>query len=469
MATVHSDAAPSRLTLIQWLIAIIASIGFFFDAYELLMLPLIVRPALSELLAVAPNSPLVNEWVGYVQFVPAVAGGIFGLLGGYFTDLFGRRRVLTWSIMLYALSAVAAGYSSSVTWLLFWRCLTFVGVCVEFVAAVAWLAELFPNPKQREALIGYTQAFGSLGGVAATGAYYLIVTYGHDFPEVRGGHEAWRYTLMSGVIPALPLILIRPFLPESPTWQQKKTSGTLKRPSIAELFHPQFRQTTIVTTVMMACVYAAAFGAIQQMPRIVPGLPEVTALRQEQQALASSQPPAQRAETLRLTGAREQQIVASVQSYQEFGGLAGRILLAFLAVQIVGRRLLLRLFQIPGLILLPIVFLVAATGSLSFAKWGIFAVGLATIAQFSFWGNYLPRVYPTYLRGTGESFAANVGGRMLGTSAALVTTQLVASMPGASLPIRLAYASALVGTLAYVIAVAASLWLPEPSREELPD
>ena len=94
--------------------------------------------------------------------------------------------------------AFAAGYSTSVQWLLFWRCCTFVGVCVEFVAAVAWLAELFPNPKQREAVIGYTQAFGSLGGVMATGAYYLVVTYGEHLPAVRGGHEAWRYTLMSG-------------------------------------------------------------------------------------------------------------------------------------------------------------------------------------------------------------------------------------------------------------------------------
>ena len=41
-------------------------------------------------------------------------------------------------------------------------------------------------------------------------------------PLVRGGHEAWRYTLMSGVIPAIPLIIIRPFLPESPTWRAKK-------------------------------------------------------------------------------------------------------------------------------------------------------------------------------------------------------------------------------------------------------
>ena len=184
----------------------IAALGFAFDTYELLMLPLIVRPALAELLGVAPNSLAVNDWVGTLQYVPAVAGGIFGLLGGYLTDLFGRRRVLVWSILLYAFSALAAGFATSVDWLLFWRCCTFVGVCVEFVAAVAWLAELFPDPKQRERVLGYTQAFGSFGGLMVTGAYYLVVTYGHSLPEIHGGHEAWRYTLMSGVIPAIPLI-----------------------------------------------------------------------------------------------------------------------------------------------------------------------------------------------------------------------------------------------------------------------
>ena len=82
----------------------------------------------------------------------------------------------------------------------------------------------------------------------------------------------------------------------------------------------------------------------------------------------------------------------------------------------------------------------------------------------SFWGNYLPRVYPTHLRGTGESFAANVGGRMIGTFAAFVTVQLVTSMPGGTVPIRLAYACAIVGTLAYVINLVASYWLPEPKQ-----
>src|SRR6187551_818187 len=261
-----------------WLIAAIAAIGFAFDSYELLMLPLIVRPALVDLLKVPATDPLVNQWVGYLFNWPAVAGGIFGLLGGYLTDRFGRRRVLTWSILLYAFSAFAAGYSTSVYQLLFWRCCTFVGVCVEFVAAVAWLSELFTDPKQRERVVGFTQAFGSIGGIMVTGAYYLVVTYGPSLPAIQGEHEAWRYTLISGVIPAIPLIIIRPFLPESPAWEEQKRAGTLKRPSFAELFRPEFRRTTIVTTIMMACAYAAAFGAIQQVPRIVPGLAEVRTL-----------------------------------------------------------------------------------------------------------------------------------------------------------------------------------------------
>jgi MFS family permease len=447
MPTAHSEVTAAPLTPLQWTICITAAIGFAFDSYVLLMLPLIVRPALVELLGVPATNPAVNNWVGLLFYVPAIAGGVFGLLGGYLTDVLGRRRVLVWSILLYAISGFAAGYSTSVEQLLFWRCCMFVGVCVEFVAAVAWLSELFANPKQREAVVGYTQAFGSLGGIMVTGAYFLVVTYADHLPLVRGGHEAWRYTLMSGIVPAIPLILIRPFLPESPAWREKKAAGTLKRPGFGEIFRPEFRRTTIVTTVMMACAYAAAFGAIQQVPRIVPGLAEVRALPR----------PAQ------------EQTVSAVQSFQEIGGLAGRIILAFLAVRIVSRRRLLHLFQIPGLILMPIVFLVAATTSVAFAKGGIFLLGMMTIAQFSFWGNYLPRVYPTYLRGTGESFAANVGGRMIGTSAALLTTQLVGVMPGATPAVRLANACALVGTAAYLIGLAASSWLPEPKREELPE
>src|SRR5207237_6143612 len=105
------------------------------------------------------------HWARTLFFVPAIAGGVFGLLGGYLTDRLGRRRVLTFSILLYAISAFVSAYATTLTQLLVLRCLIFVGVCVEFVAAVAWLAELFPEPKQREKVLGYTQAVSSFGGL----------------------------------------------------------------------------------------------------------------------------------------------------------------------------------------------------------------------------------------------------------------------------------------------------------------
>jgi MFS family permease len=447
MATAVTSPAPSRLTTTEWLICFVAALGFAFDIYELLMLPLIVGPALLELLGAKPGTPAFNQWVGWLFWIPALAGGVFGLLGGYLTDLFGRRRVLVWSILLYAFSALAAGFAPSAGWLLFFRCTTFVGVCVEFVAAVAWLAELFPDPKRREAVLGYTQAFSSVGGLMVTGAYFLAVHYGEFLPAIHGAHAPWRYTLISGVIPALPLIVIRPFLPESPTWRAKKEAGTLKRPSLAAIFQGDLKRVTLVTTLLFACSYGAAFGAIQHVPRIVPGLAEVSALPRPDQ----------------------QKVVSTVQAWQEIGGLTGRVLLALLVVRIVSRQRLLRLFQLPGLLLVPVVFGWAAITDLSALRWGIFLIGLLTVAQFSFWGNYLPRVYPTHLRGTGESFAANVGGRMIGTSAAFVTTTLANVMPAGTPAVKLAWAAGLVGFAVYAVGVAASFALPEPKAQELPD
>ena len=435
-----------RLTPQQWLICAIASLGFAFDIYEILMAPLVVGPAIGELTGSKPGTPAFNYWVGLFFWVPAIVGGAFGLLGGYFTDRFGRRRVLVWSILIYAFSAMAAGYSTSIEMLLVLRSTTYIGVFVEFVAAVAWIAELFEDPKQRESALGYTQAFSSIGGLMVAAASAIAVAYAETFPAIHGVHSPWRYTLISGVVPALPLILIRPFLPESPAWQRKKAAGALRRPSIGALFTPELRRTTIVTTLMFALAYGAAFGAIQQMPRIVPGIAEVQTLK-----------PPQQLQTANL-----------VQGYQEVGGLVGRLVLAFLAVRIVSRRRLLHVFQVPGLVILPLVFAFSTT-SLDFAKWGIFLAGLCTVGQLSFWGNYLPRVYPLHLRGTGEGFAANIGGRMIGTGFAFVTAQLSNITPGTTPQGRLAAAAAIVGGGVFVAGLIASAWLPEPKGDALPE
>ncbi len=516
MISPASAAPPQKLTFPIWLILVIASIGFAFDIYELLMLPLILGPALTEF-GIPPTivdeagklvtNPAFAEWKGLMFYLPAFVGGIFGLIGGYLTDFLGRRRVLTWSILLYAFSAFAAGFATSPWMLLVFRCTTFVGVCVEFVAAVAWLAELFPNPHQRERVLGYTQACSSIGGLLVASANSLALsleTSGRlpfqqsfiDFMSFApGGALAWRYTLMSGLIPAIPLILIRPFLPESPAWSKKKAEGTLKRPSLAALFSPELRRVTWVTMIMFACSYGAAFGAIQQMPDMAPGLRDDVEHYIEKIKSAPKAPPkdgakkgpavspevaAQRVERLAA-----QKLASDYTKVQEIGGLIGRFLLAALALVIVGRRNLLRIFQVPGLLFMPVFFwffldidntkyfeipldwLGIGTLPITNVSLGMMIAGLFTVAQFSFWGNYLPRVYPVHLRGTGESFAANIGGRLLGTSAAWVTTTLATQtfIPGDGGPGKFAHAAAIVAGVVYAVGFIASFFLPEPKGE----
>ncbi len=108
----ETPAPSNQLTTVQWLICIIASIGFAFDIYELLMLPLIVKPALATLGGLtAEGTPLLVpgsadyvKWARTLFFVPALAGGVFGLIGGYLTDRLGRRRVTTIATRLALMS-----------------------------------------------------------------------------------------------------------------------------------------------------------------------------------------------------------------------------------------------------------------------------------------------------------------------------------------------------------------------------
>ena len=99
----------------------------------------------------------------------------------------------------------------------------------------------------------------------------------------------------------------------------------------------------------------------------------------------------------------------------------------------------------------------------------MYFAGFFTVGQFSFWGNYLPRVYPLHLRGTGESFAANIGGRLIGTSFAWLTATLAVTPDRSYAPTKVALVAAAVGFSVYVVGFAASFWLPEPPREDMPD
>jgi MFS family permease len=489
-----SSAPAPKLTNTHWLIIIIASIGFLFDTYELLMTPLTAPPAIAELLGVDMTHPAVTEWTGKLLWITALCGGIFGLIGGKLTDVLGRKFVMAASIFVYSFSPFCAAYSTSLGMFIFFRSLTFIGVCVEFIAAITWLAEVFEDKHQREKWLGITQAFASLGGLLVTAINVWILANMKDLPALGlPVASSWRYLLMTGILPAIPIALMLPFVPESKVWKEKKAAGLLKRASIGQLFAPELRRVTIVTAVLSACAYGLAFGALQITPlRIAPGLPELAEtskkmapLRKQaaeqavavgkatpdspEQAEAKSKLAAVKAEMAPLD--KEVKAVGNkVQFYQEMGGLVGRILLAVLIMVGLSRVALLKVFQVPALILLPLTYLSLFTAGGSSFMWAYALCGLVTVAQFSYFGEYLPKVFPMHLRGTGGSFATNVGGRMIGTSMAFVTTNLVAPMvsgdPTKILPMHLAKAAGYVGLGIALLALVVGMFLPEPKSEE---
>jgi MFS family permease len=493
---------PTRLSKIQVaLVLTIASIGFLFDTYELLMFPVIGRYSIAELLYHLPVTKLtpeqqigVREWAGRMLWIAALCGGSFGLLGGWLIDRLGRKRIMIASILAYSVSPVCAAFSTELWHLVLFRSTTFIGVCVEMVAAVTWLAELFTDKRSRELAIGWTLATASLGGILVTEAYNLIVevarTPGHlpalPFPAGHlPGNVAWRYTLLTGLIPGAAILLLMPFVPESEVWRRKKREGTLKRPSFGELFSPGLRRTTFATTILSACGYAAAFGAIQLTPlQIIAGLPEVAARTKEAaqgvkaaearlEAVPEGSPERAQAQA-DLDGAEKVQkeagqtlaaLTGRIQRWQEIGGLVGRILLAILLV-FVPSRTLIRLFLIPGLVLFPVTYFQLVHKDFTTFATAIFFCGLLTVAQFSFLSEFLPRVYPLHLRGTGGSFATNFGGRMIGTMAATLNTEWLSKQFSGTPPMQVAQAAGVIGGAAYLIALLATFLLPSPAKEE---
>jgi len=489
----------ARITGTQWLILIIAAIGFLFDTYELLMTPLVAAPAIAELLGVPMNNPLVTDWVGRLLWIAALCGGVFGLLGGWLVDRFGRKKIMALSIFVYSLSPFCAAYATSLEVFVFFRCTTFVGVCVEFVAAITWLAEVFEDKRQREKWLGITQAFASLGGVLVTVISIWISSHGKDLPHMGlplglGSTDpgSWRYLLMTGLLPAIPIALLLPFVPESKIWQEKRAAGVLKRPSFGALFAPELRKVTIVTALLSACAYGIAFGALQvTVARVTPGMPELKTqaaqlapLRKEAEALNTQlnalpeNDPARKevAAQIKANFVKQKPInddvkamSDKVQFRQEMGGLTGRILLAILLIIGMSRVAMLKVFQVPALIILPLTyFKFYEVGGETFL-WAYFVCGLVTVAQFSYFGEYLPKVFPLHLRGTGGSFATNVGGRMIGTSMATLNTSWLAPLlaGGVALvrPGHVALAAGYIATAMVVIAFVAGFFLPEPKEQ----
>jgi len=422
-------------------------IGFAFDSYELLMLPLIARPALSDLLHVAPTSPAINDWPDPLLRARR-RRGIFGLLGG----------VPDGSPRPPAACSCGASCSTRSRHLLRLRddgpvapvlALLYVRRRLRRIRRGGWggSRELFRTRSSVRRSSATRQTVGSIGGIMATAGYYLVVTYGHLLPPCTVDTEAWRYTLMSGVGPSDPLIVVRPFPTRvahvaaeeaSPVRSSVRASASCSSP----IPHDDDRDD-----VMMAAAYAAAFRRDSADAAHRAGFwPEVRTL-----------PPGDRAKRS-----------ARCSRSRNWADWQGGFCLAFFAVRIVSRRRLLHIFQSAGPRAGAARLRRRGDQHLEMLEWAFSSTG-REIGQFSFWETIyracFPRTWRKRARASRRTWATHV--RHVRGAAHDRSWPIV--MPGPSAPRKARIRVGGGRTGALPAGLVASVWLPEPKRGRVAD
>ena len=136
MTVAHADIAEptDRIGSFSRKALAASAIGYAMDGFDLLILGFMLRAISAELHLTPPQAGSLITWT----LIGAVAGGIlFGML----SDYYGRVRVLTWTILLFAvftgLGALAQGYWD----LLVYRTIAGLGLGGEFGIGMALVAE----------------------------------------------------------------------------------------------------------------------------------------------------------------------------------------------------------------------------------------------------------------------------------------------------------------------------------------
>jgi benzoate transport len=172
-----------------------AAVGYAMDGFDLLILGFMLRQIGSDLnLGPAQAASLVT-----VTLIGAVVGGLmFGLL----SDRLGRIRVLTWTIVIFAIFTGLCAFAHGYWDLLAYRALAGLGLGGEFGIGMALAAEAWPAAKRAQAssYVGLGWQFGVLAAALATPALLPII--------------GWRGMFLLGVFPAAVAYVIRRQLDE---------------------------------------------------------------------------------------------------------------------------------------------------------------------------------------------------------------------------------------------------------------
>jgi SHS family sialic acid transporter-like MFS transporter len=387
----------------QWLVLVAAFLGWMFDGVEQGVFPLVARPALQDLLGTDADA-LIGPWMGYITALFLVGAACGGLFFGWIGDRLGRVRAMIYSILAYSLFTGACYFAQSPGQLGFFRFAAAVGMGGEWSLGVALVMECWPE-RHRPILAGAIGASANVG-------FGLLGALGMALHVTRG---SWRWVMLAGTAPALLALFIARFVPESQRWKEAVKPGGFR--PVREVFSGALRRTTLLGISFAAVALIGTWGSVQWLP-----------------AWADQ-----------LTHGKAGNAKGLTQMLTGVGAVVGCFVGPWIGARM-GRRPAYFLLCLLSLITCGLLFRLVGDYGPSFLLL-TFLVGGTTAAMYGWLPLYLPELFPTAVRATGQGICYNAG-RVFAAVGAIEMGQLLQFYHGsysrAGATITLIYAAGLL-------------------------
>src|SRR5947209_6891696 len=244
----EAASAPwyAGVTRYQWLVLVIASAGWVFDAFEGQIFNLTRQDLLREV--VGGDAARQKFWGDFMIAAFLGGGTLGGILFGTLADRFGRKPAMNATILFYSVFSGLTYFATHVWHVAVLRFLVAMGVGGEWAVAASLVAEVFPaRARARAGVIFHATSVAGTWLAAAAG---LIV----------GAH--WRYAYLIGVVPALLVLWVRSSVREPERWKRAAGAAPEQLGSFRDLFGSPIWGRRAILGLLLAAVGLSTFWAV---------------------------------------------------------------------------------------------------------------------------------------------------------------------------------------------------------------
>ncbi len=218
--------------------------GWLFDFYDLMLLSFLLVPIKRDL-------GLSNWELSFLLGTTLAATAAGGIVFGALADRFGRKRVLTWTLLTYSAGTFACGLAHGFWLFLLFRVITGLGVGGEWATGQTLIGETFPA-RLRARFAAVMQTGAPLGILLAS----LVGSFLEPaFVAGFGPAWGWRACFLISVLPALLVVFIRRHMPESDVWESQVDRA---RPGTLDLLRELKADRTLRRLFLLGLVLALA-------------------------------------------------------------------------------------------------------------------------------------------------------------------------------------------------------------------